>query len=71
MLELKNVSWKLEEEDKWILRDINLKVQKGERLVLTGPNGGGKTTLARVIAGLREGAEGEIWLDGQDRKSVV
>ena len=65
MLELKNVSWKLEEEDKWILRDINLKVQKGERLVLTGPNGGGKTTLARVIAGLREGAEGEIWLDGQ------
>mgnify|MGYP000920800531 CR=1 FL=1 len=65
MLELKNVSWKLEEENKWILRDINLKVQKGERLVLTGPNGGGKTTLARVIAGLREGAEGEIWLDGQ------
>ncbi len=68
MLELKNVSYAVENDngaEKEILHHINLQVD--ERFVaFTGPNGGGKSTLAKVIAGILPPTEGSIWLDGED-----
>ena len=67
MLELKNISNAAEDEGgtKEILNDINLTVS--ERFVaVTGPNGGGKSTLARVIAGIIKPTSGRIIFDGQD-----
>ena len=67
MLELQHISYDVEQdgEDKGILHDINLTI--GERFVaITGPNGGGKSTLAKVIAGILVPTEGKIILDGED-----
>ena len=67
MLELKNVSYKVNDElgEKQILKDINLTLD--ERFVaFTGPNGGGKSTLAKVIAGIIKPTTGKIYLDGED-----
>ena len=68
MLELKNVNYKVQTEtgeDKYILQDINLTLD--ERFVaFTGPNGGGKSTLAKVIAGIITPTSGKIYLDGED-----
>ena len=67
MLELRNVSYRVKNElgEKQILKDINLTLD--ERFVaFTGPNGGGKSTLAKVIAGILTPTEGRIYLDGED-----
>ena len=47
-----------------VLRDINLDVAKGERIVICGPSGSGKSTLIRCINALEEFQEGEIIVDG-------
>ena len=67
MLELQNVSYHAGEgtEYKEIIRHINLKIDNGF-VALTGPNGGGKSTLAKLIAGIYTPTEGKILLDGQD-----
>lgn len=67
MLELKNISFSAENEDgqKQILKNISLKIDDGF-VVITGPNGGGKSTLAKVIAGIITPDEGQILLDGED-----
>ncbi len=68
MLELKNVSYVVKDEngeDKAILKNINLKID--ERFVaITGPNGGGKSTLAKIIAGIYQPTGGQILFDGED-----
>ena len=67
MLELKNVSYVVKDErgEKTILDNINLTLN--ERFVaFTGPNGGGKSTLAKVIAGIIKPTEGKILFDGVD-----
>ncbi len=67
MLEIKNLHVKLEEEDKVILRGVDLVVNPGEVHAIMGPNGSGKSTLSYVLAG-REGydvTEGEASLDGE------
>lgn len=68
MLELKNVSYVVKDEngeDKAILKNINLKID--ERFVaITGPNGGGKSTLAKIIAGIYTPTGGQILFDGED-----
>ena len=67
MLELQNISYRVEVdgEEKYILKDINLTIK--ERFVaITGPNGGGKSTLAKIIAGIFTPTEGRILLDGED-----
>ncbi len=67
MLELKNISFTAENEDgsKEILKNINLTVEDGFS-VITGPNGGGKSTLAKIIAGIITPTSGQIFLDGED-----
>ena len=67
MLELKNITYRVQDDqgEKTILEDINLSLN--ERFVaFTGPNGGGKSTLAKVIAGILVPTEGRIFLDGRD-----
>ena len=67
MLELKNVSYTVQDErgEKTILKNINLSLD--DRFVaFTGPNGGGKSTLAKVIAGIIKPTEGRIYFDGED-----
>lgn len=66
MLELKNISYHVNDGDgKDILNQVNLKI--GRRFTaITGPNGGGKSTLAKLIAGIIQPTEGQIFLDGQD-----
>ncbi|MDD3165057.1 MAG: ATP-binding cassette domain-containing protein [Oscillospiraceae bacterium] len=68
MLELKNlcVSAQSEGGKTEILKNISLQVESGKFLVVTGPNGGGKTTLARTIMGIMPAESGEIVLDGTD-----
>jgi len=68
MLELKNITFQVNEDgqEKGIIRDISLQVPDGKLVVVTGPNGGGKSTLARLIAGIEKPASGEIWMDGQN-----
>ncbi len=64
MLELQNIQYDVE-ENKEILKDINLKIE--ERFVaVTGPNGGGKSTLAKIIAGIVKPTAGRILLNGED-----
>ena len=67
MLELQHISYDVEQDgdNKGILRDINLTIN--ERFVaITGPNGGGKSTLAKIIAGIYKPTGGRILLDGED-----
>jgi len=64
MLELKNISFVA--ENKKIIDDISLTVNDGEILLFTGPNGGGKTTLAKIMMGIVTPTSGKILLDGED-----
>ena len=68
MLELKNISYTVSDNDgsKEILKNISLTLQDDKFYVVTGPNGGGKSTLAKVIAGIITPTEGSIILDGRD-----
>ena len=68
MLELKHISYSVREADETlgILKDISLTVDDHKLVVFTGPNGGGKTSLAKLIAGLEKPAAGRILLDGED-----
>ena len=64
MLELQHISYETE-ENREILHDISLTIQ--DRFVaITGPNGGGKSTLAKIIAGIYTPTSGRILLDGED-----
>lgn len=65
MLELLNISWHAPGGEQ-ILKNINLSFADGKLAVITGPNGGGKTTLAKLIAGLETPDTGKILLDGRD-----
>lgn len=67
MLELKNISYEVgnDTENKEILKNVNLTVDE-HFVAITGPNGGGKSTLAKMIAGIIQPTSGQILLDGED-----
>lgn len=65
MLELKNITWS-PEINKEIIKDISFTIPDGKLVVITGPNGGGKTTLAKIIAGIEKQSSGSIILDDKD-----
>ncbi len=75
MLELKNIVFNAENDGKnvGILRDISLTVDDNKFVVITGPNGGGKSTLAKVVAGIIKNNSGQIIFDGNDitEKSIT
>ena len=64
MLELRNIGFHTD-DGKDILTEVNLVLDE-KIVVITGPNGGGKSTLAKIIAGIIQPTEGPIWLDGMD-----
>ncbi len=63
-LELKNVGFHYPSNDKWILKNLNLKIDAGETVALVGVNGSGKTTLVKLLCSLYQPVEGEILVDG-------
>ena len=65
MLELQNISVCVE-SSREILKNINLTIEDSKFIVITGPNGGGKSTLAKVIAGILPPSSGRILFDGKD-----
>ena len=65
MLSLDHIAWSLPDGDP-ILKDISLNIAPGKLTVVTGPNGGGKTSLAKLIAGLEMPEKGSIRLLGED-----
>lgn len=68
MLQIRDLTYKVEEagEEKLILDGLDLDINDGKFTVITGPNGGGKSTLAKLIAGLIKPTSGSIILDGED-----
>lgn len=65
MLKIENLSF-VSSEGKRILDNINMEVPAGKIIAVTGPNGGGKTTLAKMISGVEKPSSGKILLDGVD-----
>ena len=63
MLVLNDISWSV--PDKPVLRHLNLTIPDRKCVVVTGPNGGGKTSLAKLIAGITQPDSGKILLDGR------
>ncbi len=68
MLELKNLSFEVNDGSatKKIIDNINLTIDDGKFAVITGPNGGGKSTLAKLIMGIEKPTGGKIFFDGVD-----
>lgn len=64
-LEAKNVSFRYDRKDPFVLENISLSVERGERLALFAPSGYGKTTLVKLMSGYLEPTRGEILLDGK------
>ena len=68
MLELKNIRFDVQEghQEIEIIRDVSMTIPDNKFVVMTCPNGGGKSTLARLIAGIERPTAGTILLDGED-----
>lgn len=69
-LELKNVGFKYKDSERYVLRNVNLTVRKGEKLALVGENGAGKTTLIKLIMRLYDVTEGSITFGGVDIRKL-
>ena len=68
MLELKNISFDVADDkgQKEIIKNLSLTIDDHKFVVITGPNGGGKSTLAKLIAGIEKPTSGNIILNGED-----
>lgn len=65
-IEVNNLSFKFPHSDKYILKGVNMRFDKGKSYALIGLNGAGKTTLTRILTGLYKDYEGEILIDGKN-----
>ena len=63
-IEFRDVSFKYPNTDKYIIKNLNFKINKGERLAIVGINGAGKTTLVKLMTGLFDVSQGEILING-------
>ena len=68
MLTLENLTFDVNDDEggKGIIQDLNLTIGDGKFVVITGPNGGGKSTTAKLIMGIEKPTSGRILFDGQD-----
>lgn len=68
MLTLENISFDVADAkgEKGIIKNLNLTIEEGKFVVITGPNGGGKSTLAKLIAGIEKPTSGRIYFDGKE-----
>ncbi len=64
------VSFRYSDTDPWVLTDFNLDIAAGEMVTLTGPSGGGKTTLMKLMLGLYDPVKGAVRIDGQDLREI-
>lgn len=64
-IEGKNISFRYHEKMSWILKDVSISIEEGERVGLVGPSGYGKSTLIRILSGYLEPQEGSVRLDGK------
>ncbi|HEY2118021.1 MAG TPA: ABC transporter ATP-binding protein [Candidatus Acidoferrum sp.] len=65
-IEFRNVSFAYPGASRWVLQNLNLRLQQGERIALIGENGEGKTTIVKLVTRLYDPTEGSILLDGVD-----
>lgn len=63
-VELKDVFYRYSPSDPMVLQGVNLKIEQGEHVAITGPSGGGKSTLLKIMLGLVEPEGGEVLIDG-------
>jgi ATP-binding cassette subfamily B protein RaxB len=63
-LELRNVFFRYSETEPFVLENISLRIEPGEFVTITGPSGGGKTTLVKLMLGLLEPTSGDVLVDG-------
>ena len=64
-LEAKNVSFRYEQRQPWVLENCSISVEQGQHLALFAPSGYGKSTLAMLLSGYLQPTQGEILLDGK------
>jgi ATP-binding cassette subfamily B protein RaxB len=69
-ISLDNVSFQYSETDPLVLSDFNMDIAAGEMVTLTGPSGGGKTTLMKLMLGLYDPTKGAIRIDGIDLREI-
>lgn len=69
-VEFEHVTFRYEEEEELVLKDINLQVKEGETIALVGMSGGGKSTIVSLIPRFYDVTEGRILIDGQDIRDV-
>jgi ATP-binding cassette subfamily B protein len=70
LLVARHLSFRYHAHGRQVLHDCSLQIRPGDRLLLEGPSGGGKTTLAALLAGLRQPETGALLLHGYDRQSL-
>lgn len=63
-IELRGVSFRYPGSDRWVLKDVSLRIAAGETVAVVGPTGSGKSTLVSLLARLYDPTEGEVLLDG-------
>lgn len=69
-IEFRNVSFKYQNQNKYVLRGINLKIKKGDTIALVGKNGSGKSTLIKILSGQYSDFEGEVLINNIDIKQI-
>ncbi|MGC9022439.1 MAG: ATP-binding cassette domain-containing protein, partial [Dissulfurimicrobium sp.] len=77
MLEIKDLYFSVEEQDEYsgphqrmIVKGVSYRFEKGKFYAITGPNGSGKTTIAKLIMGINPLTSGQIFLEGRDITSL-
>jgi len=70
LINISNLSFRYQEKQDYILKDINLNINPGEIIAIIGPSGAGKTTLIRLIAGLYNANKGEIRIDSNNIEEI-